>query len=76
MKIWLLKRKDESNACGVEAFVIAARAPNRARNIAAAEASDEGPTTWYRPEYSTCARIGTTNYKIQTEKVILSHLAG
>lgn len=72
MDIWLLERKgDDIGFDENSGFVIAARSPNRARNIAAAEAKDEQPTTWYRPEYSTCTRIGTTNYKIQSEQVIL-----
>lgn len=72
MDIWLLQRKgDDLGFDENDGFVIAARSPSGARRLAAAEARDEGPTTWYRPEYSTCTRIGTTNYKIQIEQVIL-----
>ncbi len=57
MKLFLIKRKDDTFYNECDAKVIRATGESPARRIASQNPGDEGPDVWLDPEYSDCEEI-------------------
>lgn len=71
MNLYLIKRTDRADYDEARGFVVAAESFGAARKIAANNAGDEGPLTWFDPNQATCDKLGTDLTPNPVSRVIL-----